>query len=392
MEVNSMTGPSKHVHARLAASSLLALSLALTATGLSAAQGNRSPGAAIPTYRGDAARTGVMPGPGPGGAPAIVWQFQTPRELASSPTVLGDVVHLVGRDGYARALDLADGLELWATDLGARASATPLEVEGTLVIADETGVLHGLVPEDGRIAWRLQLDGPVTGAPASDGTLVVVATQEGTAYGIDPTLGTEVWQVPVGGGVRRSVAIADGVAYLGTMPGTLVALATASGRELWRRQVSATGDVMSPSVADGRVFVTLGGVADGRLIVLAASSGEPLWSDDAPPGVVVYAPAIADGRAIVVRTDGIVEALDAESGASIWSARSPNRVTALPAIVDDTVLVAAVEGPLQALDLATGATRWSVPIDGAPFAPVAIDGVVLVPTGNGTLYAIATPE
>jgi outer membrane protein assembly factor BamB len=80
------------------------------------------------------------------------------------------------------------------------------------------------------------------------------------------------------------------------------------------------------------------------------------------------------------------------SGVPDWSVRFPSRVTALPAIVDETVLVAGVEGPVQALDLGTGATRWSVPIDGAPFAPIAVDGIVIVPTDAGTLYAIGTQE
>src|SRR6266581_6683451 len=70
----------------------------------------------VPTYRGDPARTGVMPGPGPSGRPAIAWQFQTPGE-PKQPAIVDGVVYAVS-GGVVHALELGSGHERWKADLG----------------------------------------------------------------------------------------------------------------------------------------------------------------------------------------------------------------------------------------------------------------------------------
>ena len=50
----------------------------------------------VPMYRGDAARTGVMPGPGPAGQPVELWRFQVQGEIHSAPAVLGGVLYIGG--------------------------------------------------------------------------------------------------------------------------------------------------------------------------------------------------------------------------------------------------------------------------------------------------------
>src|SRR3974390_2100012 len=47
------------------------------------------------TYRGGSARTGVMPGPGPVGAPVLRWVYQAPAPLESQPVVSAGRVYLV---------------------------------------------------------------------------------------------------------------------------------------------------------------------------------------------------------------------------------------------------------------------------------------------------------
>ena len=331
-----------------------------------------------------------MPGPGPDGVPSIHWQFQAGHRLVGSPTLADGILHVVSGDGLVHALALESGDERWTADLGVQSDATPLLADGVLVVGDEAGRLHGLGPSDGRMRWTLALDGAVNGAPAYDGErgLLVAATDMGTAHGVDPATGTETWQADLGGSVIRSVAIADGTAYLGVTPGMIVALDTADGTLRWRRRLATEGNVLSPSVADGRLYVALGGAPTGHLWALDPATGDPLWEYDVPLSVTVWTPALSDGRAYVVRTDGVVEALDAASGAVAWSVRTPSPVDALPALVDDVLLVAGTGGPVVALDTATGESRWSVAIAGTPWAPIAADGYVLVPTDLGILYAI----
>jgi hypothetical protein len=83
---------------------LAALAFATLAAGTHA-----DPSATIPTYRGDAARTGVMPGPAPGGHPSVLWRFQADHRLASSPTLQEGILHVVSADGLVHGLALEDG-------------------------------------------------------------------------------------------------------------------------------------------------------------------------------------------------------------------------------------------------------------------------------------------
>jgi outer membrane protein assembly factor BamB len=310
-------------------------------------------GVQVLTYRGDAARTGIMPGPGPAGTPAIAWQFWAMQGLSSSPTLQDGTIHIVSAKGMVHGLAIGDGSERWAVDLGADSSATPLIAGGVLVLADESGRVRGLSPS-----------------------------------AIDPAEGRELWHTDIGGSVLTSVTMSDGAAYLGASPGTVVALTIADGAERWRRQLVPEGKVLTPSFADGRLYVAIGDAPAGHLWALDAATGEPVWDHGVPDGVTAYMPALAHGRAYVVRTDGIVEALDAASGAVVWSVQTPSSIDAGPSIVDDLLLVAGVGGPVEALDLATGATRWSVPIRGTGWTPIAASGFVLVPTDIGVLYAI----
>ena len=389
-----MSSTSRPTAGRRAIVGAIALTATTFAAAAFAADATSGRSTSVLTYRGDAARTGVMPGPAPGGTPSIVWRFEAAQRLASSPTLEEGIVHVVSADGLVHGLSLDDGDERWTVDLGVQADATPLIADGVLVVGDETGGLHGLGPADGTIRWTLGLDGAMTGAPAYDADrgLLVAATHEGTAYGIDPATGREGWSTDLAGRVIRSVAIADGTAFMGVSPGAIVALDTADGSVRWRRRLAESGDVMSPSVADGRLYLALGGAARGRLWALDATTGDAIWELGMPPSVSVYPPAIADGRAYVVRTDGVVQALDAATGALAWSVGGRNPLEALPALVDDVLLVAGNGGPLEALDVATGRTLWTVPVAGTPWAPIAADGVVLVPTDRGILYAIGSED
>jgi outer membrane protein assembly factor BamB len=106
-------------------------------------------------------------------------------------------------------------------------------------------------------------------------------------------------------------------------------------------------------------------------------------------------PAIGDGRVYTFGATGIVNALDADDGAVVWSrnaavdaeAKAPYwGFSSSPLIVGDVVLVA-VAGRLTAYDVATGRLRWRGPAGGESYSSpqlVTIDGVAQVVLMDGT--------
>lgn len=365
------------------------------ASGSAAPSSSPSGGGSVSTYRGDAARTGAMPGPAPSGTPGVVWTFKAGAPIGSSAAVMDGIVYLLGNDGVVHALTLDNGVERWQAKLGADASASPLVAGELLIVGDSTGIVHALVLADGSSRWALATDGPISGAAAADGHIAIVATKGGSAYAIDISTGTIRWRTAVGGPVGSSVAIADGTVYLGAGP-NLTALALGDGKILWKQAVSKVGRVGTPTVAGGMVYAATGLDGSDRtvygVVALDGATGAQRWRFVSPTQAVIYTPAVVAGRAYIVGEDRRVTALDAKTGASIWTAPTEQVDEAVPAVVEGLVFVAGNGGALNALDASTGAIRWTVPYRGVPYGPIVVGGYVVVGTDIGTLYAIGSAK
>jgi outer membrane protein assembly factor BamB len=377
-------------HPTLARRSAFAAVLALT---LAACAGPtpESAGNAVPTYRGNAARTGEMAGPGPSGTPTIAWQFDAEGPFANSPVVADGIVYAASGEGTVHALDLATGTERWTVSIDALVSASPLLAGGLVIVGDEDGIVHALKAGGGEAAWTAETDGgAITGSPATIGDDLIVATNGTHAYRLVAATGEVKWSIDVGGGSRRSVTADDETAYLG-IDGEMVAIDLDDGAELWRTTVAETGDVGTPTIAGDLVYAATGISGEPEDYGIAAvdrTTGAVRWRYASPIQEVIYTPAVVDGRAFVLGHDRQVVAMDAATGASIWTRTFDTELEALPSVVGDTVFVIANDGLAAALDVATGEMRWSVPIEGEAFAPTIADGFLLVGTNVGHLYAI----
>lgn len=173
--------------------------------------------------------------------------------------------------------------------------------------------------------------------------------------------------------------------------------------ELWRR---AIGPGWSSFAVSGNLLYTQeqrGG--DEVVSCYRVTTGEPVWRHrDAtrfwesnggagPRGT----PTLSNGRVYTFGGTGVLNVLDAVSGAVVWSRNAATDVGAKtpiwgfsssPLVVGDVVIVAA-GGKLAAYDVATGAPRWTGGGGGMSYSSphlVTIDGVeqVVFMSGPGT--------
>ena len=370
---------------------LIALFLALALCACGGAAKVSTP-ADVPTYRGDSARTGVMPGPGPATSPTLAWSFQAGGAIGSSPSLAGRTVFVVSEDGVLHALRFETGSKAWQAHLGAAAgAASPLILDRVVVVGDRAGFVHGLALDTGEERWRTSVDGPIAGAAVAALGQVIVATETGSAYAIDPSNGNVRWQTEVPGGATRSIAATDEKVYIPVGGGSLVALNATDGAVVWEARIGTGGDGGTPTVAGGLVFAPTGlddpDPATRALVVLDASNGTERWRRASPSGEVIYTPAVRGGRAWIVAEDETVVAVDTATGSVLWSATTGAPNDALPAVWGTTVFVATTGGSLQALDTESGALQWEVEIVGTPYAPIVSGGLVFVGTSVGLLYA-----
>jgi outer membrane protein assembly factor BamB len=126
-----------------------------------------------------------------------------------------------------------------------------------------------------------------------------------------------------------------------------------------------------PLIADGRVFVTVGG---NRVEALSAATGEVLWGPTPIGTIGTGAIAYDAGRVFAVDFDGNVTALDATTGAVDWTTQLAPQIffTSPPTAVDGTVYIGG-EGRLYALDETSGTTTWTAAVQNGDHSSPAVD-------------------
>ena len=141
-----------------------------------------------------------------------------------------------------------------------------------------------------------------------------------------------------------------------------------------------------PRFADGRVFV---GTLAGTIVALDAESGARLWSFHAG-GPVRSRPTVSGDAVYVLADDAVLYRLDAASGAPAWQARLASqpvtrypprdprakfdRFTADVTVVGDRLFVGTYDGRVMALAAGDGRVLWEFQTGDAVLAAPAIEG------------------
>jgi outer membrane protein assembly factor BamB len=117
---------------------------------------------------------------------SLIWT----KPANGSEGVHGDDRYVFGTesDGKVIAWRRSDGERAWVSDrLQYRGLSAPLSVGRSVVIGDNTGLLHLLSREDGSPLSRVTTDGtPIVGAPVLAGDTLVVVTRGGGVFGFQP--------------------------------------------------------------------------------------------------------------------------------------------------------------------------------------------------------------
>lgn len=178
--------------------------------------------------------------------------------------------------------------------------------------------------------------------------------------------------------------------------------------ELWRRPI---GPGWGSFAVHGDVLYTQEQRGDDEIVAAyTVATGKPVWrhkdkarfwesNGGAGPRAT---PAIANGRVYSLGATGILNALDARTGAVVWSHNAAKDTgakvsdwgfSASPLVVGDLV-IAATGGVMVAYDGSSGARRWIGPVGEDGYTSphlLTIDGVSQVVHLSGTGLASVTP-
>jgi outer membrane protein assembly factor BamB len=202
------------------------------------------------------------------------------------------------------------------------------------------------------------------------------------------------WKKPLGGGSSGLVVAGGRVFTLFSDEESefAVALAVADGREIWRAKLDAMvpgadgGPVSTPLVA-GSTLVTLSSAC--QLRALDTATGRVAWQRDMKADFAVKlgrgcatSPLLEGGRVIVQAggrdNDQRVVALDAATGATVWTSRGTERTTYTSPVVAEiggvrqlvvhhTIIGPPAKSGLMGIRLADQSVLWSRPLETLSF-------------------------
>ncbi|MGH2558457.1 MAG: PQQ-binding-like beta-propeller repeat protein [Thermomicrobiales bacterium] len=336
----------------------------------------------VAMFRGDPAHTGRHPGPGPTGDPKIEWRVHTGGELYSTAAVSDGVIYIGTKTGSLLAIDEATGEDRWEYDLNdyVIVRSSPAIADGTVFIGGGYA-LYAVAADTGALLWQFGMPHIGQTSPTVSGGVVYVSSQEGHLYAIDMATHEATWHFQIDGLIFSSPAVGEGMVFIGSDDGNLYAVKADSGKIAWKFQTEG-GIFAAPTVVNGTVYVAS---KSQSIFAIDVKTGEERWQYGIGGE---SSPAVIDGVVYVGSDDGGLYALDAKTGDPLWLVPTGSPVTSSPVVAGDTVYVAS-GASVYAVDTKTSDRRWNYATsDDIDSSPTVVDGLVLIGSRDGFLYAI----
>jgi outer membrane protein assembly factor BamB len=361
----------------------------------------------VPMFRGNPARTGEHPGPGPNAPVNALWATRLGTAVSATPALVdgtlfvGSVSSATLAGGALHAVDARTGEERWRlhTAIGDAFFASPAVVDGVVYAASYDGTVIAAHAESGDELWRFPAEAPVFSSPVVWKGAVCFGDTSGRFYCLDASTGQEQWRLEGDEPFRRAISASPAVTddtifvvhsaqYAGE-DSILFALELSTGRERWRFAPADSGRVRSATcVANGRVHVS---TAEGALWALSEKDGAEEWRYDGA-GEVRTLPALS-GAALYLITGPAphqLHVLDPSSGARRMavSVGGDAPIVSSPTVAKDIVYFGDQEGRLYAVDGESGEERWQAGVGSLSSTAVVANGAVYIGGEGGELRAV----
>jgi len=296
----------------------------------------------------------------------VEWEFQDDSDIGSAAAFAFNMVFISNTAGFVKALDAADGGVMWSFKSGGKIFSSPevCEKTGRLVVGSSDGNIYCLDARTGKLKWTVEAASSVLGSPAIYNGVVYIGASDNCFRAIDLISGRLLWVYPKVRGFMEAKPWADaqGV-YIGDWASHLYAFNPSSGALLWE-WTNKKGRGLSPAA---------------------------VW------------PVKSDGKVFIVTPERRTHAIDASTGAELWSARggresigmSPDGSTIYVKTMQDTVFAYSAgpyNKPTVPTSVGTPILKWASHAGfGYEIAPSPITtayDMVFVPTDKGNIYAL----
>ncbi|NJN55043.1 MAG: PQQ-binding-like beta-propeller repeat protein [Anaerolineae bacterium] len=273
--------------------------------------------------------------------PATLWtnNIVAADKIVAAPLQVGDTVYVGSADYHLYALDVTTGIEQWSFATDAAIWSTPTYYEGVLYVTSLDKHVYALDANTGHELWQTELGGAISAQPIANPAenLLYVGAYDNALHALNMETGAEEWQVEATNWIWSAPALVEDTLYFADSSAQVFAINAVSGEKIWQvavNQMNESGGVLSP------------------LEVKGAIQASPVVGD----GVVYIA-----SQGNIDTKEGLLVALEAETGAEIWQRTTKSPLFTTPVIVDDMIVVAMNSelAVLSAYDRESGNPKWS---------------------------------
>jgi eukaryotic-like serine/threonine-protein kinase len=317
-------------------------------------------------FRGNLQHTGAYNAAGVVKLNGIKWKFHTSGRVISSPAIANGVAYIGSTDGNLYSIDAASGTLKWKFATQSWVASSPAVQSGVVYFESYDSNFYAVDAATGQLKWKFQTGGEKRYAgkhlhhlePAAEtmpdpwdfylsspsiwNGAVYFGSRDGNIYALNANSGALIWKFHTGDVVHSSPAIADGTLYAGSWDTYLYAIDATIGTEKWRFKTGDDPDVhnhvgiqSSPAVADGVVYF---GCRDSNVYAVEVETGKKKWSFSTDGSWVNNSPVVHEGKIYFgTSIPGILHALDAKTGASLFQLPTGTPVFSSLAIANNTL-------------------------------------------------------
>jgi len=312
------------------------------------------------------------------------------KASGAARAALADGALVLAEEGALRCLDAETGAQRWRESMppGAAPPRALVPLAGGQVAVLEGGRLAAVALGSGRTSWSFESPGAVRLSAARFGPVLVLAADTGLVHGLDPE-GRVLWRLRGPGPLAEGPALGASSCLLlfhAPLGAALSGVDAATGRR--RLQASLDVTPTGPPVAFAGRLAVPGTVGGDFLVTALEADGSPAWTSSPSLGTGPFALTPARSSLLVKTADGSCASL-ARDGAARW-ARSREGAAAsvgnlAPVVARDLAFVASEE--VEILDLERGERLGRLPATAPRSLLVTEDLFAWALDGEGLLTA-----
>ena len=357
-------------------------------------------GADWPFVRGNSNGTGVAEG-SLSDSPASLWEFKTEKSdegFEATPIIVNGLVIVGDFKGTLYAIELATGKLAWKNKLKQGVVVPAACNTDRIIIADFDSNLY-CFDLTGKEIWSRETEQPMVNGAIILGSDVLYASDYGSLVCLDLETGKEKWIYETGDQLKSSPAVWKNLSFLGGCDSQLHKVDISNGQSQGTPIPLMAPTLCTPNVIGDIVIIP---TQPGTVYAIRVDTGEKVWSYTPDPALgldVRSSPATSaqidgntlKGTVVLPSRNRRIVALDASNGQVKWESLLRKRSDSSPVICGDRVWIGSSDGKVYGLDLSTGKEVWSYQLSGQILASPAIsDDKLVIATEKGSVVCFGS--